>query len=79
MFEARRSDVSGDRDGGGIAVYCKTTDGLIYLVISRYLDISSLHDPNIDNLDFVRVKNERLWVLCETQGCKTAFCAVYLG
>ena len=69
LFEARRSDVSGDRPGGGIGVYCKTSDGLI----------TSHHDPDIVNIDHIRVKNERLWVLCETQGCKTAFCAVYLG
>ena len=69
VFEARRSDVANDRPGGGISVYCKTSDGLI----------SNVFNPNIDRQELVEVRNERLWVLTETQGCKTAFCALYLG
>ena len=38
-YESRRSDVAEDKSGGGILVYCKTSDGLILRE----------HRPNIAN------------------------------
>ena len=38
-YESRRSDVAEDKSGGGILVYCKTSDGLIMRE----------HRPNIAN------------------------------
>ena len=68
MFETRRSDVSGDKAGGGIIVYCRD-NGPLY----------KLHNPTIQNPMSAFVNNERMWVLCETQSYKTAICCVYMG
>ena len=67
-FEARRSNVSEDKVGGGIVIYCRT-DGPLF----------KLHSPAIKNPMSAFVNNERLWVLCETQSYKTAICCVYMG
>ena len=67
-FEARRSNISEDKGGGGIVVYCRN-DGPLY----------KLHAPIIKNPMSAFVNNERLWVLCETQSFKTAICCVYMG
>ena len=68
LFETRRSDVSEDKGGGGLAVYCRV-DGPLF----------KLHSPIIRNPLCAFVNNERIWVLCETQSFKTAICCVYLG
>ena len=68
VFEARRSDISEDKGGGGLAVYCRD-NGPLY----------KLHSPSIRNPRCAFVNNERLWVLCETQAYKTAICCIYMG
>ena len=67
-FEARRSNVSEDKGGGGIVVYCRN-DGPLF----------KLHSPAIKSPMSAFVNNERLWVMCETQSFKTAICCVYMG
>ena len=67
-FEARRSNVSEDKGGGGIVVYCRD-DGPLF----------KLHSPAIKNPMSAFVNNERLWVVCETQSFRTAICCVYMG
>ena len=68
LFETRRSDVSEDKGGGGLAVYCRDNGPLF-----------KLHSPTIRNPVCAFVNNERIWVLCETQSFKTAICCAYLG
>ena len=68
VFETRRSDVSEDKGGGGIAIYCRN-DGPLF----------KLHSPAINNPLCAFVNNERLWVLCETKSYKTAVCCIYMG
>ena len=69
LHEVRRSDTAGDKDGGGIAVFTKLTDGILF----------KLHTPDIAGPDAAFVANERLWITVESQSCKTAVCGLYLG
>ena len=69
IYETRRSDVSEDKNGGGVLIYCKTSEGLIMKQFKP--------DVENDNLSFV--DKERVWVLCESVGYKTAVCGVYFG
>ena len=68
-FEVRRSDVSGHRDGGGIACYTRISDGL---VIRQYC-------PDIPQEHLEYVNNERAWVKVESLQSKTAVLGVYMG
>ena len=68
-FEARRSDVAEDKQGGGILIYCKTSQGLMF----------KKYSPSIDDDNLVFVNNERLWILCDSVGFKTAVCGIYMG
>ena len=49
--EVRRSDTSGDRSGGGIAVYTKKADGIIF----------QDYHPVIEDKDCHFVNKERVW------------------
>ena len=69
LSEIRRSDLSGDRSGGGIAIYTKTTEGLLL----------KHHNPVIESADFEFVQNERFWLTIDSLNCKTAICGVYMG
>ena len=69
LSEIKRSDVSGDRAGGGIAVYTKSNAGLLF----------KQHNPAIANADLEFVQNERFWVTIDSLQCKTAICGVYMG
>ena len=69
LHEARRSNNAGDRDGGGIAVYTKLGDGLLF----------KRHTPNIADPDCAFVNNERVWVTVESQKSKTAICGLYFS
>ena len=69
VFETRRSDVAEDKCGGGISVYCKTSEGLMFKRFS----------PIIEEENLVFVDKERLWILCDSVGFKTAICGVYMG
>ena len=69
LHEVRRSDLSEDKDGGGIAVYTKLSDGLLF----------NIHTPNITNGNAAFVMNERVWITVESESYKTAICGAYLG
>ena len=69
VHKTRRSNNAGDRDGGGIAVYTKLGDGLLF----------KHHKPDIANHDNAFVNSERLWVTIESQSSKTAICGLYIG
>ena len=69
LHEACRSDIANDKDGGGIAVFTKVSDGIVF---KRYT-------PDIPDLNAAFVANERVWVTVESQSCKTAVCGLYMG
>ena len=69
LSEIKRSDLSGDRAGGGIAIYTKTSEGLLL----------KHHNPVIESADFEFVQNERFWLTIDSLNCKTAICGVYMG
>ena len=69
VLEARRSDIAGDKNGGGIAVYTRVTDGLVF----------KQHKPVIDNPEHGFVNNERVWVTVDSLNTKTALCGLYMG
>ena len=69
VSEATRSDIAGDRNGGGIAIYTRVSDGLLF----------HDHDPDILDPDLAFARNEQVWKKVETPNGKTAICAVYLG
>ena len=69
LSETRRSNMANDKDGGGIALYTKLSDGILF----------KAHTPDIASPDAAFVARERMWVTVESQTCKTAFCGLYLG
>ena len=69
FHEAKRSSLAGDKDGGGIVVYTKLADGLLF----------KRHTPDIKNAEDYFVNTERLWMTLESKKGKTAVCGVYLG
>lgn len=69
LTELRRSDVSGDRSGGGVAFYTKNNAGLLF----------KRHSPAIQHGDLEYVQNERFWVTVDSLECKTAICGVYMA
>ena len=69
VHEARRSNNAGDRDGGGIAVYTRLGDGILF----------KQHTPDITDQANAYVNSERVWITVESQSCKTAICGLYLG
>ena len=69
LYENLRSDQANDKDGGGIAVYTKLEDGILF----------KLHTPDIMDPAAAFVDNERVWITVQSQSCKTAICGVYLG
>ena len=69
VSESQRSDLAGDRNGGGIAVYTRVSEGLIFRD----------YDPDILVPEQVFARKERAWKTIETPNGKTAVCAVYLG
>ena len=69
VHEVRRSDVACDKGGGGIAVYTKKSDGVIFKEYTPPIHDQSLH----------YVRTERAWITTESLLMKTAICGVYLG
>ena len=69
LHESLRSDLADDKDGGGIAVYTKLSDGILF----------KLHTPDIVDPGAAFVANERVWITFESQSFKTAMCGLYLG
>ena len=51
LREARRSNISEDKDGGGIAVYTRLTDGVLF----------KAHTPDILDPAHSFLRNERMW------------------
>ena len=68
-FEFNRSDMEGDKAGGGIALYTSTSNGLIF----------HKYHPVISDPAHLFVEKERVWRTVNTLHGKTAFCAVYAG
>ena len=69
VHETRRSNNAGDRDGGGIAVYTRMSEGILF----------KQHKPDIAEQDNAFVNSERIWVTVQSQSSKTAICGLYLG
>ena len=67
-FESRRSDLAGDRGGGGIMMYVRTKEGL------RWKE----HSPKVDK-ENREVEKERKWMIMKTDKYETAVCCVYLS
>ena len=64
--EIRRSDAAGDKAGGGIAYYTRSSGGILF----------KRHSPTIMHKDLEYVQNERFWIIVESQECKTAICGL---
>ena len=69
VHETRRSNNANDRDGGGIAVYTKLSDGLLF----------KQYNPDITDPGNSFVNSERMWITVESESSKTAICGLYLG
>ena len=69
VHETRRADVDNDKQGGGLAVFTRKKDGIVF---KRY-------NPEIKEETHAFVDKERLWVTYDSKQGKTAICAVYLG
>ena len=69
LHEARRSNNAGDREGGGIAMYTKLSDGILF----------KQYKPDIPDLERAFVNSERMWITVESQTSKTAICGLYIG
>ena len=69
LHEARRSNLAGDKDGGGIVCYTKLSDGLMF----------KRHTPDINDPEASFVNNERMWITLESLKCKTAICGLYVA
>ena len=69
VHEARRSNNAEDREGGGIAVYTKLSDGLLF----------KQYKPDILDPGKALVNSERMWITVESESSKTAICGLYLG
>ena len=69
LLESRRSDLANDRNGGGLLVYTRITEGLVF----------TEHNPDIIDPAHSFVNNERKWVKLDSINNKTAICGVYMG
>ena len=69
IFERLRSNESGDKMGGGLAILCKQKDGLVF----------KSYDPDILDKQCVFVRKERQWVTIISELRKTAVCGLYIG
>ena len=69
LHEVRRSDAAGDKGGGGLAVYTRQVDGLVFQEYS----------PAIIDKDSHFVRNERIWITTESLSFKSAVCGAYFG
>ena len=68
-IEVMRSDAAGDRDGGGIVVYTRVTQGMKVERLSPVIAIKENY----------HVDKERVWVLATTASSRTAVCVAYFG
>ena len=69
VTEYKRSDLAGDKGGGGLALFTRKADGLIF----------KDYDPDLPDPALAFVRKERAWKTVETGNGKTAVCAVYAG
>ena len=69
LREVRRSDTAGDKVGGGLAVYTRQVDGLVF----------QEYTPEILDKNCHFVRNERIWMTTESSSFKSAVCGAYLG
>ena len=69
VLERKRSDAAGDKAGGGLAMFTRRGEGLVY----------KEHSPRISNPAHFFVNNERMWVTVQSHSRKTAVYAVYMG
>ena len=69
VHETRRADVDEDKHGGGLAIFTRKKDGIIF---NRY-------NPEIKDENQSFVNKERLWVTFDSKKGKTAVCCLYLG
>ena len=69
LTEYRRSDAAFDKAGGGLALYTKKTEGLVF----------KDYDPDIADPSHLFIRKERAWKTVESVRGKTAICAVYAG
>ena len=69
LHESRRSNNAGDREGGGLAIYTRLCDGILF----------KEHKPVIHDQSRAFVNSERMWITVESQSSKTAICGLYLG
>ena len=69
LHEARRSDAAGDKEGGGIALYTRLGDGILF----------KPHTPDINDQNDAFVNSERVWVKVQSKSTKTALCGLYMG
>ena len=69
VTEYCRSDLAGDKGGGGIAIFTRKTDGLVF----------NDFDPDLEDPSQAFVRNERAWKTVKTSRQKTAVCSVYAG
>ena len=68
-YETLRSEANGDKDGGGVAMYCRLAQGL---VCTKYT-------PEIEDPEEYFVNSERQWILIQSDNyTKTAVCGVYM-
>ena len=68
-IEVMRSDAANDREGGGIVVYSRVTQGMKVERLS----------PVIVSKENYFVDKERVWLLASTTTSKTAVCIAYFG
>ena len=67
--EKRRSDVAGEKAGGGLLFFKRQTEGLVF----------TDHMPQISDPTLAYVASERHWITVESSKGKTAICGTYLG
>ena len=67
VLEFQRSDLAGDKAGGGIAIWCRQADGLMF----------EQHSPQIRDETLAFVNNERVWMTISSWVGKTAVCSLY--
>ena len=67
--EVKRSDTSLDKAGGGIAIYTRLVDGLIF----------TEYQPEIEQEQHHFVNKERAWLKVEGASVRTAICGAYFG
>ena len=69
LREVRRSDLAGDKAGGGIAIWCRQSEGLVF----------KPHKPALPSTALSYVNNERAWTTVTSSKQKTAFCVAYMA